>query len=230
MAGYPIIMSIACVIGATGVVGRELVDLLLDDNRFEKVIVFARRELPQHDKLEQYKIDFKKIPEIADKVKGDYFFSCLGTTKKLAGSIAAQYIVDHDYQWEFAKIAHKNGIPNYMLISSPGANSHSISPYLKMKGELDDKIRSLDFESKLLIKPSMIVGSRSDNRIGEKVGIVIGNALKNLPGAKRYEPIRGKTIAKAMIQIALSHKSKELKSYELDCLFNYAKAYEDTSE
>ena len=129
----------ALVIGATGATGRELVKLLLNDNEVEKVTIFVRNApVINHEKLKTCVIDFNEIENHKDLIKGDVLFSALGTTKKDAGGKKEQYSVDYTFQHEFAKIAAINGVENYSLVSSVGANSKSSFFYPKTKGALED--------------------------------------------------------------------------------------------
>ena len=109
----------AILIGATGATGRDLLQLLLNDNEVESVAIFVRR-VPdiEHEKLTVHTIDFEKPEEWSRLVKGDVLFSCLGTTRKDAGSKEAQWKVDYDYQYHFAKIARENGVKSLLLVSS----------------------------------------------------------------------------------------------------------------
>ena len=209
----------AVVIGATGVVGREVVNELVNRNEISEVITFTRREVDfGSPKVINYVIDFDNIENYSDLVSGEYFFSCLGTTKSQAGSIEKQRSVDLDYQLEFARLAQKNGVHHYLLVSSPGASIDSSSAYLKMKGELDEKVKELDFASISIFKPSLIVGDRSDFRLGEKVGIVASKLIDHVPGLKKYRSITGVEIAQKMVSEAMKVKNGK-RSFELDELF-----------
>src|SRR6476469_3842133 len=113
-------------IGATGLVGSQLLIQLLHDERFAKVIAFGRkRSGKSHPKLEELVIDFETPESWSSLVTGDVAFSSLGTTLKQAGSQAAQKTVDYDYQFSFAKAAAKNGVPSYVLVSSGSADPES---------------------------------------------------------------------------------------------------------
>lgn len=209
----------AVVIGATGVVGREVVKELIERSEVSEIVTFTRREVDfGSTKVINYVINFDEITNYSDLVSGEYFFSCLGTTKSQAGNIKKQRIVDVDYQLEFAKIAQKNGVHHYSLISSPGANPESSNDYLKMKGELDEEVRKLDFASISLFKPSLIVGERSDFRLGEKVGIAASKLIDHLPGLRKYRSITGAQIARKMVFEAMKVKSGKY-TFKLDELF-----------
>jgi len=197
-------MKTAIVIGATGLVGNELLQLLFNDSRFEKVIVFARRTTGYaNSKLTEHIIDFDKPEEWIHLVKGDVLFSALGTTIKQAGTKENQYKIDHTYQYRFAEAASKNGVPVYVLVSSAGADVKSSVFYSRMKGELERDVRVLNFASIYFIQPSLLAGERKENRIGEKVGYATLNFINRLGILKKYRPIQGKTVAQAMINCSI---------------------------
>ena len=123
----------ALVIGATGATGQKLVTRLLEDTAFSKVTVFVRRTPNlNHKKLIVNEIEFSRLEAYTDVIKGDVLFSCLGTTLKKAGSKDKQYLVDYTYQLEFAKVASKNKVSQYSLVSSIGANKNSFFFYPKI--------------------------------------------------------------------------------------------------
>lgn len=216
------IMKKAIVIGATGLVGSELVKLLLEDTQFNKVLVFGRRSLTiQHYKLEEKIIDFDSPEEWRHLVKGDVFFSCLGTTMKKAGNPSAQYKVDYYYQYIFAEAAAENKVPVYILVSAPGANDKSIVFYTRMKGTLEKDVKKLDFKSSYFIQPGLLHGDREEDRLGEKSAYHVLNVFNKIGIFRGYRPIHGKTVAKAMINAAVSNDTGE-KTYTLKEVFQLA--------
>jgi len=212
----------AVLIGSTGLVGSSLLKQLLANKAFDKVVAFSRRPITQqHPKLKNIVIDFSLADQYADQVKGDVFFSCLGTTKKQAGSIAAQRIVDLDYQLAFARIAAANNIPHYCLVSSSGANTKSSAAYMKMKGELEEHVKQLDFQRVSIFQPSLLLGQRLEHRLGETLGAVFLPALCRLPGLQRYRPIKGEQVATKMLETALTTE-QGLQTFTLDKVFPMA--------
>lgn len=210
----------AIVIGATGVVGREVVKELSAQDEVSEIITLTRREYDfESPKVINYVINFDELENYADLIQGEYLFSCLGTTKSLAGSIEAQKKVDLDFQFEIASLAQKNGTHHYHLVSSPGADKTSGNAYLQMKGELEDKIKTLDFASRSFYRPSLLVGDRPDFRLGEKVGIVAASVLPYVPGLKKYRAIKGHDVAKKMVFEAMKIK-RGTRTFELDELFS----------
>lgn len=210
----------AIVIGATGVVGREVVKELAAQEGVSEIITFTRREYDfQSPKVINYVINFAELENYADLFQGEYLFSCLGTTKAQAGSIEKQRIVDVDYQLLAAKLAQKNGVHHYHLVSSVGADENSSNAYLKMKGEMEEETKKLDFASRCYYRPSLLVGERSDFRPGEKLGHIMGSVLPFIPGLKKYRPITGAQVAKKMVFEAMQLK-RGIHLFELDELFN----------
>ncbi len=190
----------AIIIGATGLVGSALLKQLLADDDFSKVKIFVRRSTDiTHEKLEEFIIDFDRIEAYKEAVKGDVFFSCLGTTLSQAGSKEKQYRVDVSYQYKFAEMTAENSVPAYVLVSSASANKDSLFFYTKMKGELEEKIKSLPFEKIIIVQPSILAGDRKKSRAGEKISAKIINGLSIvLPFLKKYKSISGEQVAKAM--------------------------------
>ena len=186
-------------IGATGATGSDLLELLLQDNEVESVAIFVRRHPGiEHAKLKVYVIDFEKRADWSHLVKGDVLFSCLGTTLKDAGSKTAQWKVDYDYQYQFAKTARDNGVVCYALVSAMNASSQSRIFYSRMKGKLDEDVSKLGFPKLLIFKPPSLI-RKGSNREMEKMGVNIINFLNRLGLLKSLKPISTGTLAMEML-------------------------------
>lgn len=214
-------MKTALIIGATGLVGSHIVKRLLDDERYKTVKVFVRKRSGfPHPKLEEHIVNFEQIELWKNNIRGDELFSTMGTTIKTAGSKAAQYKVDFIYQYNFAKAAEVNGIESYLLVSSAGANVNSRNFYLRMKGELDEKVSELSFKQIYIFRPSILAGERHERRIGEKIGIPVVKFIANLiPPLRKYRPIPAEIVAKSMVKAANSRNQSKSTIYELDQIF-----------
>lgn len=214
-------MKTAIVIGATGLVGSFITLNLLGDDRYEKVKVFVRKSLEiEHQKLEEYLVDFDKLDLWKMNLIGDELYSALGTTIKKAGGKDAQYKVDFNYQYEIAKFASQNGVKKYLLVSSMGANYKSGNFYLRMKGKLDEAVEQLDFNQVIIFRPSILAGKRSERRILESLGIKIaGTIAKIIPALKKYRPIKAEQVAKAMIKSANQKLPDKIKIYQSEEIF-----------
>lgn len=213
----------AIVIGATGLVGSSLVQLLLEDDRFLAVKVLVRRSTEiRHLKLQEHIINFDHPAQWKHLVKGDVLFSALGTTLKSAGSKEAQYKIDHTYQFNVAKAASENSVPVYVLVSAAMANEHSKIFYTRMKGELERDIRNLPFDYIHIIQPGMLVGNRKENRPFEKMGTPVLQFLNKLGIAKKQKPIHVSIVAQAMINVSFKKKN-HVNTYSLLEVFEQAK-------
>lgn len=211
----------ANVIGATGLVGKALVRQLLDDARFEKVRIFVRRETGlKHPKLVQLVVDFGKTETWEKHLNGDVLFSALGTTLKQAGSKEKQWEIDFTFNLNFAKTAKENGIENYVLVSSVGANANSSIFYTKMKGELDEAVSKIGFGNLVILRPASLTGPRENRRLAEEISVPILNILTRFM-MRNYRPISDKIVAKAMIN-AVFRKNTNITIYEGAEVFNLA--------
>lgn len=191
----------AIVIGATGLVGYQLVRLLLTDDSFGKVKVFTRRTLNLNSsKLEEHVVDFEKIDSWRDAVTGDVLFSALGTTRRKAGSKQAQFRIDHHYQHVCAKAAAENSVPVLVLVSSVGADPRSRLFYPRIKGLLESDVCELPFQHVVIIRPGPLYGSRPERRTGEAIGMLFVRMMNRFGILKRYRPIHGEEVARALIR------------------------------
>ncbi|PKV75259.1 NAD(P)H-binding protein [Pontibacter ramchanderi] len=215
-------MKTALVIGATGLVGRQLVQQLLTDNRFNKVIVFGRRSFGiANPKLEEHLIDFDKPEDWQHLVQGDVFFSTLGTTLKQAGGQNEQYKVDYHYQYKFAEAAAQNGVPAYVLVSSSGASKDSLIFYSRMKGTLEEAVKKLGFQSITIIQPGLLHGDRKEVRFGEEMAYKVMHFFDKIGIAGKYKPYEDTVVARAMINAGIAAQPG-VHTYTLGDIFELA--------
>jgi uncharacterized protein YbjT (DUF2867 family) len=211
-------MKTALIIGSTGLIGSNLLELLLDSNDYEKVITFAKRDTGiKHPKLTQHIIDFDNPETYKDLVDGDDFFCTIGTTIKKAGSKAAFRKVDFEYPKQFAAFALQNKVKQFLIISSLGADANSGNFYLKTKGEIESFLKDSNFESVSILQPSLLLGDRTEFRLLEKVGAFFMKAFSFLLLGKlqKYKPIESTVVAKSLLIIA-KRNDKGFKIYESD--------------
>ncbi len=217
-------MKTAIVLGATGLVGSQLVRLLLDNNSFDRVKILARRSTGIiHDKVEEIIIDFDQAEQWAEQVIGDVLFSAFGTTLNKAGSKDAQYKIDYHYQFLVARLAAENGVPDCVVVSAPGADPNSKLFYNRIKGELDRDVSKLGFDKLRIIQPSILTGIREEPRMGEKIGVIMARLFLWIPGIRKYRPISGEKVAKAMIQAYNDENPMQIVIYGLETLHQMSK-------
>ncbi|WAC12466.1 NAD(P)H-binding protein [Dyadobacter pollutisoli] len=188
----------ALIIGATGATGMDLVNVLLQDPDYKEVVVFVRRPTGiVHIKLSELVVDFDQIEEVSASIKGDVWFSCLGTTLKAAGSKEKHWHIDYEIPVRFAHIAKRNGISRAVLLSSYGALSKSNVSYLRIKGQLEEQIASLAFDQYIIFRPGILLRKDTD-RLGEEVSAGLLNFMNGLGLFKKFRPMPTSTLAEKM--------------------------------
>ena len=208
----------ALIIGATGATGKDLVTQLLADDTYSEVHCFVRKPLTlTHPKLHAHVVDFETPEAWADLLRGDVAFSCLGTTLAVAGSKEAQWRVDYDYQYAFAEHCRQNGVPTFVLISAAGAKAPSKLFYNRMKGQLEDAVKELEFPRLLIFQPSVLIRSNSD-RSGENFTVKAFKFLNKLGILKRYRPMPTAVLAQRMRK-EVATIAKGLHTFTLDKIF-----------
>ncbi len=208
----------ALILGGTGLVGNQLVKLLLDNKRFETVEILTRRELEQRNsKILIHFVDFSNLEGIILKSNVDVLFVAFGTTLKKAGSQAKQVEIDVDIPTKVMELAKKNGVKKCVLVSSLGVSTKSPFFYSRMKAQLDENAKKIGFEQLILIKPSVLDGQRSENRLGERLFVSIGNMIGRTGLINSYRPVEAINVAKCMIQsvIELPNGIHEISSNQI---------------
>lgn len=192
----------ALLLGATGLTGSHLLEMLLECKEYNKIIIYVRKPGGiHHPKLEEKIIDYHTWQEA---VLADDVFCCLGTTIKKAKTKEAFRKVDLEYPVKIAQLQKKAGSKRFLVISAMGANSKSAIFYSKVKGEMEEQVQQIGYESLFIFRPSFITGNRKENRAGESIGIglfkLIGPLLTG--PLKKYRSVSADAIAKAMLHMA----------------------------
>ena len=190
-------------VGATGLVGREVLRLALSDARVSQVVAPVRKPLPAHPKLDAPLVDFDRLPPDAPWWQVDAVICTLGTTMKVAGTRQAFSRVDHDYPLAVARLALAAGTRAYALNSAAGANPGSRIFYNRVKGELERDLEALGFASLTYVRPGLIGGERDVTRAGEGAALRLLRVLGPvLPRRWRINP--APRIAGALLEAALA--------------------------
>lgn len=186
--------------GATGLTGEHLLDRLLNEPTITRVLAPSRRPLAKHPHLENPVGDPAVfLPQLNGRV--DIAYCCLGTTIKQAGSEEAFRAVDLDMVVAFAKRAREMGARHLIVISSLGADRRSSIFYNRVKGEMEYALRAQDWPQLTICRPSLLIGERTEPRLGEKVA---GPLSRLIPG--KYHGIEACQLARAMWRLALEEQ------------------------
>lgn len=202
----------ALVLGGTGLIGHEVICQLMDNNSYGKVIVVNRRVVDfASDKIVQVIADPTSINEVADQLVCDDVFCCLGTTQKKAGSRERFKFIDHDYVIACAKIAFEHGAKQFLFISAIGAKVGAQNYYSHIKGLTEKDLKSIGFDQLQILRPSLLLGDRSEKRFLEDIGGAVLPYLSFLflGALEKYRPIHAWQVATAMVAFAKESRRGE---------------------
>jgi len=192
----------ATIIGATGLIGSHLLDLLQNDTEFSVIKVLVRRPVAfNNPKVKVAIVDFTNLESYKSEINGSSVVFCaVGTTnKKMKGDKNEYRKTDYDIPVNAAKLSLETGCPQFVFVSSLGANSKSNNFYLKLKGEVEDTLCSLNIQSLLIFRPSLLIGKRRDFRFGEIIGKILIKPISFL-FPTNMRPIKAYYVAKSMIE------------------------------
>lgn len=212
----------AAIIGATGLIGGHLVDILGNHEAFSKVRVLVRRAVTFADPdIDVRVIDFSDEDDFREGIAGsDAVFCAVGTTQKKVGGNRKEYRkVDFDIPVNAARFCYETGCKNFLVVSSVGASSTARNFYLRLKGEMEDAVRKTNVSSISVFRPSMLVGERKEHRFGEDSAKFL-SLMFSFMIPEKYKPVDAFEVAKAMAEISLKDKPgfhvyhyKEIKSF-----------------
>ena len=195
-------MKTAIVAGASGLIGRELVQKLINSDQYSLIYILARRKSGLvHPKIRELVIDFDKISELKFDEPIDHAFCTLGTTIKQAGSRDQFKKVDFEYIIAFANLGKQAGATKCMVISSMGADQKSSFFYNKIKGITEDALIKIGFDQLVILRPSLLLGERSERRIAERLSVFFMKVLSFLI-PDNYKAIKAEKVADYMMKIA----------------------------
>lgn len=190
----------ALLLGGTGLVGTEILELLLKDPDFKSVHLILRKKLEiEHPKVVVHVLDLERLETLPD-IQADILFIAFGTTLAKAGSKERQEFIDVKIPTKVMELASKQGTRKCALVSAVGVSQKSPFFYSRMKARLDDNAKKIGFDRLVLAKPSVLDGVRKEKRIGEKWSIIIGNFLAKSGLINAYRPVKVENVAAAMIQ------------------------------
>ena len=188
----------ALVLGATGLVGAELVRQLAAHPTWTHVSAVVRR-VPDRmpDTVTPIMTDFEHLDRIGVRLAADHVFCALGTTIRAAGSREAFRRVDHDYVLTAARLAREVGARHFLLVSSLGADARSRVFYSRVKGEVEEALQTLGYPSVTIVRPSLLLGDRTEFRLGEALMKPLGPLMP-----RRFKPVHARAVAATLIRAA----------------------------
>jgi uncharacterized protein YbjT (DUF2867 family) len=195
----------AVIAGATGLIGRELVHLLLHDVNYEQVFIIVRsKTLLDHPKLTQVVTDFNNLELIADYLNDSDVYCTLGTTIRIAKTQEAFRKVDYEYPLQLAQLALSHHANQFLIVTALGANASSKIFYSKVKGELEESLMKLGLAKLYIFHPSLLLGDRKEVRRGERIGSILAKGISGILAGRlsKYKPIHVSDVARGMIQAA----------------------------
>lgn len=195
----------ALILGATGLVGSRVLDLMLRDPEVDTVNILGRRSCGvEHQKIVEYITPLEKMEKYPEAFSVDVIFCCLGTTIKKAGSKDAFYKIDFELPMKAGVEAKRFGVDRFVLVSALGASSSSSIFYNKVKGELEDSLSKLEIENLFTVRPSLIVGKRDEERPAEALAMIGFKLLDPLffGPLKKYAGSKVVEIAKLMVSLS----------------------------
>jgi len=208
----------AILLGASGLIGNNLLTQLLNSPAYSEVLTIGRKPLNfEHPKLKELIVDFDHIDQYSSEIKGNVVFCCLGTTNSKTPDKVQYKKIDYQYPLDIGSIAQSNGATAYHLVSSMGADVNSSMFYPKTKGEVERDLKAIPFKSIYIYRPSLLDGNRAEERTAEKIMIRLMRFLNPLliGGLKKYRSIKIETVASAMLKESLTDK-KGVFTYSSD--------------
>jgi uncharacterized protein YbjT (DUF2867 family) len=212
------------IIGASGLIGNEVLKLALENNEIEHITILVRNSLHlNHPKLIEVITDFKNLKDLETKIKCDALIFCLGTTRKKTPNPQEYKNIDFGLTINIAQLAQKQNVQQIHLISAIGADPKSKIFYNKLKGETEQALIKMDFPQTIIYRPSLLIGKRSEFRLGELIAQKLAPVFDVflIGSLKKYHSISSNTIAKAVLNRILSEGEKtEIMEYNEIQLLN----------
>lgn len=209
--------NVAVIIGATGAVGREILEEVLEKEFYKKVYVLGRSsvtKLVDNEKLEKIVVDFENLEFDINILNNADVFAALGTTIKIAKTKENQRKIDLDYTINFAKIC-EGRVRSFNVVSAVGANRKSKSFYSSLKGELEEQLQKMNLGTLRIYRPSLLIAKRVDKRMMEGFFIKLSPMLKFILYGKfkKYSPIEVELLGKEMVRFAIENKGEKTYTY-----------------
>lgn len=217
-------------LGATGLIGHHCLSYLLKNKSFSEVVAPTRRSLQLKDqKLHNVLVDFDRLDEYPELFEVDAILCCLGTTIKQAGSRDRFKQVDYQYCMDAAELGRAHSAKTFALVSAVGASERSPVFYSRVKGQLESHLKELEYPSLSIFRPSLLLGERQEERMGETLAALAAPLLNPLllGSMSRYKAIEADTVARALVNDCLASQQDigmkpKVKVYSYDKIVKLA--------
>ncbi len=207
----------AIIFGSTGLIGNYCLQALLNDQTYSEVTAIVRKPiLITHRKLITVISNFSDLENDLSNTQAQDVYCCLGTTIKTAGSQEAFKQVDFSLVVTIAELMRRRGAEQFLVISSMGADKNSKVFYSRVKGEMEEALKEINYPCLRIIRPSLLLGERGEFRLGEKIGAMLTPVLKPLMlgSLKKYAPVEAESVAHFMVTVAMEQPISGVHVYE----------------
>ena len=197
-------------IGSSGLIGSNLLSELIQSEAISEILLLVRRSTDvSSSKVKELIVNFEKPNSYSIDIQADIIYSCLGTTKSETPNSSLYRQIDLEYPLNLAKLGQKNGVAQFHIISSLGADAGSSNSYLKLKGELEQELKKLTISSLHIYQPSFLIGERKKDRLADKIMKPVFRLIDPLliGSLKKYRSIKAADVARVM----LNQSIKDLK-------------------
>jgi uncharacterized protein YbjT (DUF2867 family) len=197
-------------VGSSGLIGSNLLSELIQSEAISEILLLVRRSTDvSSSKVKELIVNFEKPNSYSIDIQADIIYSCLGTTKSETPNSSLYRQIDLEYPLNLAKLGQKNGVAQFHIISSLGADAGSSNSYLKLKGELEQELKKLSISSLHIYQPSFLIGERKKDRLADKIMKPVFRLIDPLliGPLKKYRSIKAADVARVM----LNQSIKDLK-------------------
>ncbi len=214
----------AVLLGATGLVGGHLLDILLEEDTYDEVLVVGRSSTGRkHPKLKEKLGDLLSDDFFKEPLECQHMYCCIGTTQSKTSDLTVYKHIDYGIPVHSAAAGLKGGMQKFLVMSSLGANPKSKMFYSRTKGQMEETLRKMSIPRLHIFRPSLLLGKRDETRLGEKVGVAM-NKVFGWAFPAKYKGISAVRVARAMYVVANSTSDKEV--YESDEIRKLTKDYQ----
>lgn len=219
----------ALIVGSTGLVGRQILDVLLENDYYHEILIIGRRSVGVKDnRIREIIFEFDDFDQYKDQISAHDYYCSIGTTMKQAGSKEAFKKVDYSYPVRLAEHARNDPkFEQFLMVSSYGANANSALFYNEIKGKTEEALKGMSLKTLLIFQPSLLLGYRKDFRFFEEAAKLVSSILSFfIIGTRmRLWAIKGSDVAKSMFIVAKRNIGDSIRVYKPLEMIKIAKSH-----